>query len=163
MNLGINYMRAPVAFAAALVLASTMAIPGTARAGIYSDDLSRCLVAKTSDDDKILLAKWIFTVISVHPSAASMATISDASRTEVSVGTAGIFEALLTDSCRDESAKAVKYEGTAALGESFKVLGEIAMTTLLADPRVEAESQNFIKHVDEAKLKAVFADAPAGG
>lgn len=145
------------------VVFAAMLIPSTATAGIYSDDLSRCLVAKTSDGDKILLAKWIFTVISVHPSAALIANISDGDRTEVSRQAARTFEVLLTESCKDEAAKAVKYEGTVALGASFKVLGEIAMTTLLADPKVAAESQNFIKYVDEAKLKAVFAVPPSGG
>jgi hypothetical protein len=151
-------MRSAVGFSVAVSLAAAMLLPGTAKAGIYSDDLSRCLVTKTSDADKILLAKWIFSVMSVHPSAAAIATISDADRTDVSEATAGVFEMLLTDSCRDESAKAVKYEGTVAIGNSFKVLGEIAMTTLLADPKVEAESQNFIKYVDEAKMKSVFAE-----
>jgi hypothetical protein len=77
---------------------------------------------------------------------------------------ARIFETLLTDACRDETAKAVKYEGAEALKGSFKVLGEIAMNTLVTNPKVAAESQAFAQYLDEAKLKAVMApqkDAPA--
>ena len=40
------------------------------------------------------------------------------------------------------------------------MLGEIAMSPLLADSRVATQLQEFIKHVDLAKLEAVMA-APA--
>src|SRR5690606_36694767 len=127
-----------------LTFAVATALPAPATAGIHADDLSRCLVAKTSDAERIALAKWIFTVISVHPEAASLATIDASTMAGISRDTAGIFQTLLTESCRDETALAVKYEGTGALGESFKVLGEIAMSTLLADSRVATQLQEFI-------------------
>lgn len=36
------------------------------------------------------------------------------------------------------------------------VLGEIAMTTLMANSAVAAETQNFVNYVDEKKIKAAF-------
>lgn len=137
--------------------------PTPANAGIYGDDLAKCLVERTSDADKILLAQWIYTVISVHPSAAALGKISDADREAVAERAGKVFETLLTASCREQAAKTIKYEGTEALGNGFKALGEIAMTTLLGDPAVSAESQNFARYVDQAKITAALTDeAPAG-
>lgn len=147
--------------ATALSLAAAVH-PAPAHAGVYGDDLAKCLVERTSDADKILLAQWIYTVISVHPSAASLGKISDADREAVAERAGKVFETLLTDSCREQAAKTIKYEGTDALGNGFKVLGEIAMTTLLGDPGVSAESQNFVKYVDQAKITAALtAEAAA--
>jgi hypothetical protein len=87
----------------ALLLAMAALHPGQARAGVYGDDLARCLVEKTSDSDKVLLAKWIFTIISAHPSAVSLAKVSEAERTAVARQTAGVFQTLLTDTCREQT------------------------------------------------------------
>ena len=132
--------------------------PMRAHAGVYGDDLAKCLVEKTSDSDQVLLAQWIYTVMSVHPSAASLAKVSEADRTVVAKKASKVFETLLTESCKEQTVKAVKYEGTEELGNSFKVLGGIAMKTLMSDPAVAAESQNFVQYVDEKKIKAVLGD-----
>ena len=147
--------------AAVAVVAVASLAPATGHAGVYSDDLSKCLVARTSDEDKVLLAKWIFTVISAHPSTASLATIDEVEKVETAKGAGKLFETLLTASCHDETVKAVKCEGSPALGASFKVLGEIAMNTLLNDPKVQAESENFMQYVDLKKLEQSFA--PSAG
>ncbi|MGY1459849.1 hypothetical protein ACW5F0_14590 [Luteimonas sp. A534] len=147
---------------ALLVAVSATLAPAVAHGGVYSDSLAKCLVERTSDQDKILLAKWIFTVIAAHPSAASLATVDGHQKSEVVEGTGKLFETLLTESCHEETAKAVRYEGSEALGISFKVLGEIAMNTLLTDPKVQAETENFMQHVDAKKLEQAFA-LPAGG
>ena len=155
-------MRKSIGMSLALLCLAAALHPTSAHAGVYGDDLARCLVERTSDADKILLAQWIYTVISVHPSAASLAKISDADREAVAERAGKVFETLLTDSCREQAAKTIKYEGTDALGNGFKVLGEIAMTTLLGDPAVSAESQNFVKYVDQAKItSALSGDAAA--
>jgi hypothetical protein len=153
-------MRAFIVLIGLMVVTAMISPP--ARAGVYGDDLAKCLLSKTSDEEKIALAQWIFSIISVHPSVASIATVSDEGRTQASKKTALVFQQLLTDSCKDETTKAVKYEGTDAIKGSFKVLGEIAMNTLLTDPKVSAESQKFVEFMDEKKLNTVFGSTPAG-
>lgn len=150
-------MLKPGPLLAAVLTAAALLAPATTHAGVYSDSLARCLVERTTDDDKVLLARWIFTVISAHPSAATLATIDETQKVATARGTGELFETLLTGSCREETMKAVRYEGTQALNASFKVLGEIAMNTLMTDPAVQAESANFMPYVDEEKLGAVFA------
>jgi len=153
-------VRSPIILTAVLLLAAALH-PAPAHAGVYGDDLAKCLVERTSDADKILLAQWIYTVISVHPSATSLAKIGDSDREAIAERAGKVFERLLTVSCREQAAKAIKYEGAESLGNGFKVLGGIAMTTLLEDPAVSAESQNFVRYVDQAKIKAALSDAPA--
>lgn len=152
-------MRHPVL---TIVFLLGLAMPMAARAGVYGDDLSRCLVSHTKEDDQIVMAQWIFGIMSVHPNVSAIATVDEEARTGTTKKMAQIFQTLLTESCRDETAKAMKYEGSQALNESFKMLGGIAMKTLLANPKVEAEAQAFAKYLDEAKLKAVMAPVPQG-
>ena len=147
-----------------------LATPVAAKAGVYSDDLSRCLVSHTREDDQIAMAQWIFGMMSAHPDVAAIAKVDDAARIATAKKMAQIFQTLLTESCRDETSKAMKYEGAEALKNSFQVLGQIAMQTLMSNPKVSAESQAFMSYLDEAKMKAVLAPqkdapvaAPAGG
>lgn len=140
----------------AVLLLGSAAYSGVTVAGIYTDDLSRCLVSKSTEGDKILLAKWIFSMVALHPGVESMSRISEEDRAAINKGVAGIFEKLLTDACVVETRAAIKFEGEESLKNSFKVLGEIAMTSLLADKKVQAGSGDFAKYLDEQKLKSAF-------
>ena len=150
-------MPTPTRVIAVFATVAALLVPAIGYAGVYSDDLSKCLVERTSDEDKVLLAKWIFTVISAHPSTTTLATINQEQKTETAKSTGKLFETLLTASCHDETAKAVKYEGPESLGVSFKVLGEIAMNTLMTNPKVQAESEYFMQYVDTKKLEQSFS------
>lgn len=140
----------------AMLLIGSAGYSAAARAGIYTDDLSRCLVSKTTEGDKLLLAKWIFSTVALHPGVASMTRVSDEERLAINKEVAGLFGTLLTESCVVETRAAIKFEGEESLKNGFKVLGEIAMTSLLADKRVQGGSGDFAKYLDEAKLKAAF-------
>lgn len=74
----------------------------SAQAGPYADDLAKCLVRSTGDADKRVLVKWIFATVALHPDVADIAAVSPAQRTELTRGTARIFETLITSSCRTE-------------------------------------------------------------
>lgn len=61
-------------FLAAMALLCTT----PAMAGIYTDDLSRCLVDKTSTEDKSVLVQWIFVAMAQHPSVVPLTKITPA-------------------------------------------------------------------------------------
>ena len=44
-----------------LTIALVALTTSTAWAGVYTDDLSKCLVDGTTTDDRTALVKWIFT------------------------------------------------------------------------------------------------------
>ena len=62
----------------ALLGAAVMAIGLTgqnASAGVFADELSRCLVKSSSTDDRVLLVQWMFAALSLHPAVQPMISV----------------------------------------------------------------------------------------
>jgi len=148
-----RYLVCGVAVAAALCTASA------ASAGVYSDDLGKCLVAKTSEADKTLLVQWIFSSMSVHPVVARMTSISAEQRRALSGKAGQLYQRLLITDCRTETVAALKYEGENSLESAFGILGQVAMKNLMNDPNVAKEMEALADGIDEAKLRALGQEA----
>jgi hypothetical protein len=131
----------------------------SASAGPYGDDLSKCLVAKTTEADRVTFVQWMFSALSLHPAVKPMATVSPEQLDNANKRTAELFTNLLTESCRDEVRAALKYEGNTAFQSSFQVLGQIAGRELLASPDVAAAMAGLEKYFDKEKFQAVMGDA----
>ena len=144
---------------AAAVLLGVLCYGTTASAGIYTDDLSRCLVKSTNDDDKTTLMKWIFGLISVSPAVNSMASITPEQHEALNKQGAALFNRLLFTDCHKEAVAAIKFEGDSAFETSFGVLGQVAMRSLMTAPSVNAQMENFVGFFDKDKLKALGAEA----
>lgn len=139
-------------WAAALV--SLALLPGAACAGPYGDDLSKCLVASTTQADKALLVKWIFSAISLNEEIAPFVSMPASKREALSKETAGLYMRLMTESCRSQLRDAYKYEGSGAIGNAFNLLGQVASQEMFASPSVAAGLDSLTKHFDETTLKA---------
>jgi hypothetical protein len=125
------------------------------QAGVYTDDLSRCLVDKSSTADKSVLVQWIFVAMAQHPSVVSLTKISSDDK-EKHNGQAGeLFMRLLTDTCADESKKALKNEGALAIQTAFQVLGQAAAREIFSDPSVAEMMSGLDKYVDKEKLETL--------
>lgn len=99
-------------------------------AGPYGDDLAKCLVGATTQDDRSALVLGMFAAASAHPAVASISSVSAQENAE-SNGTVGtLFVKLLTESCKDEAKTALQYEGPATMQLSLQVLGQVAATEL---------------------------------
>ncbi|HET8534930.1 MAG TPA: hypothetical protein VFL74_05210, partial [Sphingomicrobium sp.] len=59
-----------------------------ADAGVFTDDLSRCVVQKTTDADRTLLVKWMFAAETKNPALSGMASLSQADRDKLNAGAA---------------------------------------------------------------------------
>lgn len=128
-------------------------------AGMYADDLSRCLVEKTTVADKNALVRWVIATTTLHPAVQSIANVSVAERTRANRETALLFERLLTESCIAQTRQAAKYEGAAALQTGFQTLGQVAMAELFANPDVAKGLGELDKLIDAKKLQqALQAD-----
>ena len=125
----------------------------------YTDDLSRCLVESTATADKVSLVKWMFTAASLHPAVSSIASVSEKQLDDANKETAELFVKLLTESCREQAQKAVKYEGPYAIQAGFKVLGQVAAQELFSSPEVSAGMAGMEKHFDTEKLEEIFGQA----
>jgi hypothetical protein len=138
-----------------LVAVLAVTLPGTqASAGIYGDDLGKCLVASTSAKDQTDLVRWLFSAAALHPDVASISAVAPAERTAMTEAVAELFQRLLTDSCRKEFAAAIQYEGAAVLESSFSVLGQVAMRSLMSHADVAKGLGELDAYIDKAALES---------
>lgn len=136
----------------------------SAQAGVYTDDLSKCLVKSTSTTDRVVLVRWMFAMLALHPAVQPLASVSAEQREGASKTAAGLFARLLTADCRNESVSALKYEGVAAIGSSFQVLGQVASRDLMTDPNVAKGMHQLGTDLDsDQKLKDLLKDAGIAG
>jgi len=138
-----------------LLIACAVLAPSAVWAGPYTDDLAKCLVGKTSKEDRNLLVQWMFAATASHPAVVSLVKVSDRQIDQLNREAAGLFVDLLTVSCRDKAQQALKYEGKNSIEASFQVLGQVAGRELFSDPSVAKNMAGMQQYLDEQKLKAL--------
>src|SRR5262249_8155843 len=143
-----NMSKRPIPGLIAL-LALTL-LSARASAGIYGDELAKCLVSSTSPKDQTDLVRWIFAAAALHPDVASICSVSAAERPAMSKAVAELFQRLLTNSCRKEFASAVQYEGATVIESSFSVLGQVAMRSLMSNAEVAKGLGELDTFIDRA-------------
>jgi hypothetical protein len=130
-----------------------------ANAGVYSDDMSKCLVKSTSADDQLVFIQWVFSAMALHPGVKSMANISDEQRRELTAKTGALMIRLMTRDCRAETIAALKYEGGAAMEQSFALFGQAAMRGLMGDPQVAQGMGDIGSFGKDPAMIALFKEA----
>ncbi len=135
------------------------ALSSSAEAGVFTDDLGRCMVEKSTDADKTQLARWMFAAMSKDPSLAKMANITQADRDKLNKGTADLFSRLMLVDCRQQAIAAVKNEGTSAFGQGGQVLGAAAAHKLMSSPEGEAELSKLDDYIDKKAWEAFGKEA----
>jgi hypothetical protein len=136
-----------------ITLALAFCLCGIAQAGPFTDEMSKCLVRKTTDPDKVLFIQWIYAAMSSHPDVKAMSSISQATADALNKRAAGMMMELLTVRCKTETAQAMKYEGTSAFQASFEILGKVAMQGLMSDPNVAQYVKGLDRYFDADRLK----------
>ncbi|MCL2829909.1 MAG: hypothetical protein FWD77_04115 [Betaproteobacteria bacterium] len=124
-----------------------------AQAGVYADDLGKCLVSSTSSKDKTALIRWIFAITALHPDVASISRVTDAARDEANRNAAALVERLITQSCKKQANEAIRYEGAVALEHGFQVLGQVAMKELMSNKKVSDGFEGYTKYLDKSKFE----------
>jgi hypothetical protein len=133
---------------AVVAVVATAGFASSAVAGVYQDDLSRCLVKSAAPADQIVFMRWMFSMLALHPSVGDMAKITADQRVSLEKGGAQLFQRLLVNDCRKEAVAAIKYEGETSLVQSFEVLGQVAIRNLTTDPKVAAGFAEFGSYAD---------------
>lgn len=143
---------------AAASAAIMMSGAGTASAGIYTDDLSRCLVKSSTQSDRMSFARWIFSAMTTAEAVSAMSNTSPAQRELASRETVALMERLILVDCRAETSLAIRYEGEAAIGAAFETLGKAAATDLMSDKAVVTEMERLPTYMDRPKWEAFMAE-----
>lgn len=149
------------AIAASMLLLGISASPGAVgqASKIYTDDLSRCLVDRTTEADRTTLIKWVFAAIAASPEVSDLSKVDGATREALHRSVAALFDRLLIKDCRDKAVPALRYNGATAIEASFAVLGEVAMRGLTNQPIVNAEFEKMASFVDTSALEALGKEA----
>ena len=140
-----------------LALSVAGATSSVAYAGPASDALGRCLVDKTSPQDRIDLVQWIFGALAAHPALVNMSGSSASSLDETDQKIATLVTRLLVIDCNAQLKVAVAAEGeNIAIQSGFQVLGQVAAMDLMQNQAVAERTQTFVRYIDEAKLEAAM-------
>lgn len=149
-------------FAVRLLALSVVAIAvvtaGPAIAGPATEALGRCLTMSSTGGDRIALVRWVYLAMSAHPEVGGAS--SSERRKDVLTAAGASVQRLLTQACRAEARAAIQQDGPAALGQAFKAFGRVAMTELMADPKVLGELAAIQSFVDEKRLSEAFGPPP---
>jgi hypothetical protein len=150
-------MKFRLALALLLVAVSTSAV-----AGPFNDKMAVCLVKSTTEADRTVLMRWIFSAMASHPDVKDLASMSKAQGEKNSKDVANLVVSLLSERCAAETRDAIKYEGPGAIGSSFEVLGKVAMQGLMSDPEVAKYISSIAANLDAKALKSLVQEpAPA--
>lgn len=151
----------------AVVMAALVLAAGSeAHAGIYTDDLSKCLVRSASAADQQELVFWVYSAMSRHPQVKPYSKVTEADQVKSSKTAAELMQRLLTKDCRKETIEALRYEGTGTMEAAFGVLGQVAMRNLTTDAAVAGAFEDMASYLDKDSLEALGRDAgirPSGG
>lgn len=134
-----------------LVLISVLSMPVMADSG--TNGLIKCFSDSTTGRDRKNLAKWLFTLMALHPDVANISAIStkDREETEKSVGL--LFNRLFTETCRAEVKASFSSGDTSSAVAAFEYLGRLAMQELIADENVKNGFSNVNKYIDFKSLQ----------
>ena len=124
-----------------------------ALADSYGAVLSKCIIDSTTPEDRNDFVMWMFSAMAQHPSVKNEAKISNEMVETATLKTAKVFERLLAEDCRTETANVIKYEGTAELENSFRLLGQVAAKELFQDPNVAQSLAKLEQYMNVKKLE----------
>ena len=127
-------------------------------AGVYTDDLSKCLVSATTKEDRIALVRWMFAAASAHPAVKSISAVTPEQLDETNKNIGELFMRLTTESCREQTKNALSYEGILAIQGGFQVLGEVAGQEMFASPEVASGMAGLEKYIDNQAFESLMSE-----
>ena len=141
---------------AVLALLASTGIFSSAYAGQYVEDLKKCLARATTPDDRVTLVRWVYSTMALHPSLRSVAAVPDDLRERLEKNAVTVFERLVTEDCRKESAQALTFENVDGLRAGYAFLGQTAMLDLATHPLVAAAVSALARQFDHEKMWKAF-------
>ena len=121
-------------------------------AGEHSNALSQCLRSKTTEADKVVMTKWVYSSLSNHPSLGDMVNMSDAVKVGANREMAQLVEKFIYDKCYDQLKSAVKNEGLSAIEQSIRSYVEVMSREVMQHPSISNSVTGLAQHLDPKKL-----------
>ncbi len=141
------------------IVASALLASAPVRAGAYADTMAKCIVSGSSEADRRIFVRWLFSAIALNPDVTPMSAISPQQRHAMNKETAALLQRLLTQSCRREVVEAIKYEGPQAVEYAFNVFGQVAGREMFASPHVAQAMTDMQALLEGDEFKKLRAEA----
>lgn len=125
---------------------------GQVNAAEHAQALSQCLVNNTTEADKTVMTRWVYSSLSNHPSLSSMTSINDATRVGADQEMARLVEKFMYQTCSEQLKNAVKNEGPAAIERSLRSYVEVTGREILQHPSISNSVTGVAKQLDVKKL-----------
>jgi hypothetical protein len=145
-------MIAPLTSAQAQLQAGSGMAPETR---IKAEALGRCLVNKTTGEDRVAIATWMLLAMASTPQLAGAATVEPGRKEQADRAMAQLLTRLMTIDCLNYSRAMFESESREAFHAAGVKLAQIAMNELLNNPQADAALGAYLGHVNEADFVAV--------
>ena len=152
-----KFLARQITFAASVAVSIFLCAP--ANAGVFTDDLSKCVVKSSAEADRATMIQWMFSAASLNPVVKSMVSVTPAQRDNLNSQMAKLLVRLLASYCPNESIAALKNEGSSALSVAFSVLGQVAGRGIMSGPTVTAGLNGFESNIDRNTMTKLFKEA----
>jgi hypothetical protein len=133
-----------------------------AYAGVYADDLGKCLSASVTADDRKIMVQAMFLSLTRNPAVAPYSTITSQERASVRKAQGQLNTRLLTIDCRTQAVATVRHEGDDALWGAFSVLGELTFQDMFGAPEVKQGDSDSSGFFDAAAIAKLLKEADTG-
>ena len=133
-----------------IILFSMNAAP--AISGEYANALSQCLTSNTTEDDKGVMARWVYSTLSQHPSVTSMSALTQGSINQADREMAKLLETFMYSKCKSQVKNALQNEGPKAIDDSIRKYAQVTGQEILKDPSISNNVTNLAQHFVLMKL-----------
>ena len=107
-----------------------------AQAGQYADVLARCLVNSASEQDNIVMLKWIYAVIGINKNLQGLSSVSDVQRQQYAKQVGAFFSRAYQDTCKSQVSDTLLFEGHNGISHAGEIFGGYVMSKVFQDTAV---------------------------
>lgn len=139
-----------------LVALLSFSLSGIVHASQEAQELGVCLTDSLNGKERKNLAKWIFLGMSSHSAIKPYSNVSQQDIENSNTYVGRLITRLMTEDCPNQAKAASEVIGSVAFEQAFKIVGEVAMLELMAEPTVSQSLGAFEKYLDQEKFNKVF-------
>jgi hypothetical protein len=139
--------------AAPALAQSADSLPPEVRAA--ADRLGRCMVSKSSGEDRIAVAGWMLAAMGSAPQLKGVVTVEPGKKEQADRTMAAFFTRIMTVDCAAEAKVLFASGDRRAFELAGRPLGEIAMRELLGNPVAMDSMAAYTRYLKESDFAGV--------
>jgi hypothetical protein len=118
-----------------------------------ANTLGKCVVLKSTGEDRITFARWMVVAMASSPQMASVVTASATAKDDLDRKVAGLFTRLFAVDCVAEAKPVFATNNSAGMQLAGEAFGRIAIQELLGNREANAAMGSFTKYLKEEDFK----------